>query len=361
MRTFGDINVTLANQPLATGATLARVDLGRGREGMFRAQLPELLTALATNARIESIRASTAIEGIDVAASRANDIAGKEGLRFRNRNEKEFAGYRDAIDYLMREADARPDGPESLSIPLILHLHRLLYQHAGGRGGYLKQEPNQIAERDDDGIRQIVFTPPPPEETEGLLTGLLDAYHQAQARRLAHPLVLIGGLVLDFLAIHPVLDGNGRLARLITTHELLAQGYGVVRYVSVEQLIFESTNSYYAALAESQRGWHEAGHDPWPWIGYLAEVLARAYDSFEQRVDGARPTAGMRKQERVRDYVLHHAPETFPVAAVRAALPGISDGTIELAFKKMADDGEIRSNGRGRGATWTRLAPRASA
>jgi Fic family protein len=39
-----------------------------------------------------------------------------------------------------------------------------------------------------------------------------------------HPLVLIGALIVDFLAIHPVADGNGRLARLITTHELLSQG-----------------------------------------------------------------------------------------------------------------------------------------
>jgi len=50
--------------------------------------------------------------------------------------------------------------------------------------------------------------------------------------------VLLGAFVLDFLAIHPVADGNGRLARLLTTHELLRNGYGVARYVSVEQRIY---------------------------------------------------------------------------------------------------------------------------
>ena len=62
--------------------------------------------------------------------------------------------------------------------------------------------------------------------------------------------------MVDFLAIHPVADGNGRLARLLTTHELLGQDYRVARYVSVEQRNYESKNSYYQALYESQRGWH---------------------------------------------------------------------------------------------------------
>jgi Fic family protein len=353
MRTFGDIDTALAGQPPRLGAVLARVDAGRGREGMYRAQVPELLMALATNARIESIRASTALEGINVDAARARSIA-DGGPKFRSRSEKEFAGYRDAIDYLIREPDVER---EPLSIPLILHLHRLLYQHVDGRGGYLKTEDNQIAVRDDQGVKTIVFSPPPWQETEGLLVGLLDAYHRAQAGRAAHPLVLIGALILDFLAIHPVLDGNGRLARLVTAHELVANGYGVARYISLEQLIYDSKNSYYGALAESQRDWHDATHDPWTWITYLAGVMASAYDLFEQRVEDERPTAGLTKQERVRHWVLHHAPQTFRIADVRLALPGISDPTIALATKGMADEGLIRSNGRGRGATWTRIAP----
>lgn len=109
--------------------------------------------------------------------------------------------------------------------------------------------------------------------------------------------MLLGAFVLDFLAIHPVADGNGRLARLLTTHELLRNGYGVARYVSVEQRIYESKNSYYETLRQSQLGWHDAGHDIWPWIEFLVSVLAQSYDAFEAKIAAARSTDGMSKQQ----------------------------------------------------------------
>ncbi len=45
----------------------------------------------------------------------------------------------------------------------------------------------------------------------------------------------IGSYVLDFLCIHPFLDGNGRMARLLTLLLLYQAGYQVGRYVSLER------------------------------------------------------------------------------------------------------------------------------
>lgn len=68
-------------------------------------------------------------------------------------------------------------------------------------------------------------------------------------------------------------------------------GYGVARYVSLEQRIFESKNTYYARLYESQQGWRTAENAIWPWVSYLASILSGAYDDFEQRVAAAGATA----------------------------------------------------------------------
>jgi Fic family protein len=348
MQSFIDVDKTFAGQPRELGPLLARIDTGKGREVLFEDQMPELLSQLAEDARIASITASNAIEGVIVEDDRAEQIA-EGSRRYRNRNEREFAGYRDATDELMRLETYEP-----LTVPFVLHLHRLLFAHSGGRGGHLKSDQNLIVSY-GEGERRVVFEPTPPEQTEFQLGELLVRYEMNKRAQAAHPLILIGGLVVDFLAIHPVADGNGRLARLLTTHELLAQGYRVGRYISVEQRVYESKNAYYAALYESQRDWHQGEHDVWLWITYLTRILASAYDDFEQRVAAVRSQTGS-KQERVRDHILHHAPQTFRRRDIERAFPGISDATIRLVLAELRDAGKIASEGVGRGARWRRLA-----
>ena len=344
MRSFIDLDRTFAGQPRELGAILARIDTGRGREQLFLDQVPQALRQLSENARIASITASNAIEGVIVDSDRAIKIA--EGApRFRDRNEKEFAGYRDAIDGLMRL-----DRHEQLSVPLFLHLHRQLFQHAEDRGGYLKTDPNYIVSY-EGGHREIVFEPPPPSETEFLLRETFDRYNAATRDQVGHPLVLIGAVILDVLAIHPVADGNGRLARLITTYELLNHGYGVARYVSLEQRVYESKNTYYQRLYDSQQGWHTGEHTIWPWVSYLASILSVAYDDFEASVAEARDMVG-NKQERVRRYILEQAPPEFRRRDIERALPGVSVATIRLVLNELRDEGLISVDGGGPGARW---------
>ncbi|MCK4390545.1 MAG: Fic family protein [Desulfobacterales bacterium] len=57
--------------------------------------------------------------------------------------------------------------------------------------------------------------------------------------------------MLDFLCIHPFLDGNGRMARLLTLLLLYKAGYEVGRYISLEQMAERTKESYYDTLYES--------------------------------------------------------------------------------------------------------------
>jgi len=336
MRSFIDLDRTLGNQPLRLGVILSRADTGRGREATVRDQLRELLRSLAETTRIASITASSAIEGVEVAPQRIRRLVAtrREPERFRNRNEREFAGYRDAMDEITRATEQ-----EAFSVPYVLHLHRLLFGHTDARGGRLKTEQNLIVSY-EGGQRRTLFTPPSPKETEFLLPELFERYRLAVEARAAHPILLLGLLILDFLAIHPVADGNGRLARLLTVHGLLREGYEVARYVSIEQRMFDTRDGYYAALYASQRRWPEGEHDAWPWLGYLVEVIAYAYGSFEQRVVAQRASSGS-KQERVREYVLQHASPRFRLSDIRRALPGVSDATIRLMLARLKQEGHI--------------------
>jgi Fic family protein len=313
--------------------------------------MPGLLDTLAQYARVASVMTSSAIEGVVVADStRAEGIIRGRVQILRNRSEKELAGYRDALDHLLRE-DWRP-----LNTGLLLHLHRLLFAHTPSGGGSFKSQDNLVVDRAADGTSTVRFKPVPASDTGFHVHELIEHYRDAVVRREHHPVLLTGLFVLDLLVIHPFEDGNGRVARALTNALLSDAGYDVVRYVSLEQAIAESVDAYYQALLDSTHGWHDGQADPWPWLSYFVKVLAGTYADFAQRAAAGRSDGT--KQERVREYVLRHAPSVFRVSDIRAALPGISDPTIRMVLAGLREDGAVAAEGTGRSAAWHRTRSR---
>lgn len=327
---------------------LSSADVGRGLEELHVAQMPSLLGQLATRARVQSIKASSALEGVVVPdEQRADRIIGRGASQLRGRSEQELAGYRDAVDYIW-QADWRP-----VNTGLVLHLHRLLLGHTAVGGGAFKTEDNLVVDRTPQGD-EIRFHPVSARETPWSTEELIARYTAARVADEHHPLLLIGLAVLDLLVIHPFEDGNGRVARVLTSALLADAGYGVGRYVSLEQLIADAPDGYYDSLLASTHHWHEGEHDPWPWLTYFIGRIGVAYAIFGQRA-AADGTDGGGKRERVKRYVLEQAPTRFRIADVRTSLPGVSDGTIRNAFSDLRREGRIVSDGTGRGAVRTRL------
>jgi Fic family protein len=348
VRSFADLDALIGRVPAHVVTGLSAIDFGRGSEALYRDQMPGLLTELADRARVQSITASSAIEGVVVAdADRAERIINRRTSTLRNRCEQELAGYRDAQDYLFRP-DWRP-----LNAGLILHLHRLLFAHTAMPGGAFKTGDNLVVDRSPDGSTTVRFKPVPAANTPFAIDDLIGRYQEGVATGEHHPVLLTGLFILDLLVIHPFEDGNGRVARLLTSAMLSEHGYTVGRYVSLEQAVAESADAYYQALLESTHGRHEDTCDPWAWLSYFTNVIADAYTVFAERAAAAK-TPGT-KQQRVREHILRHAPATFRLADIRTAVPGVSDQTIRLVLEQLRNEGKVRADGTGRSATWTRM------
>ena len=328
VRSFADLDALIGLVPAQLVTRLSAIDFGRGSEALYRDQMPGLLTELADRARVQSITASSAIEGVIVAdADRAQRIINRRTTTLRNRSEQELAGYRDAQDYLFQQ-DWRP-----LNAGLILHLHRLLFAHTAMPGGAFKTEDNLVVDRSPDGSTTVRFKPVSAASTPFAIDDLIERYKNAVAVGEHHPVLLSGLFILDLLVIHPFEDGNGRVARLLTNAMLTGHGYTVGRYVSLEQAVSESADAYYQALLDSTHGWHESTGNPWPWLGYFTRVIAGAYAVFADRAAAAQ-TPGT-KQQRVREHIWRHAPVTFRLADIRTAVPGVSDQTIRLVLEQL--------------------------
>lgn len=100
-----------------------------------------------------------------------------------------------------------------LSVRLLCEAHRLLLDGTRGTGkqpGKLRRSQNWIG-----GTRpgNAVFVPPPAQQVPELLAALEQFIHQAPAE--LPPLVKIALIHVQFEIIHPFLDGNGRIGRLL--------------------------------------------------------------------------------------------------------------------------------------------------
>ncbi len=144
------------------------------------------------------------------------------------------------------------------------------------------------------------------------------------------PLLVLAAYVFDFLCIHPFLDGNGRLSRLLTLLLLYQAGYGVGRFISLERIIEDTRESYYDALARSSEGWHEGRHTLVPWWEYLlGVVLLTAYREFEGRV--GKIVGGRGAQSRLVMEAIERLTAPFRVRDIERLAPGVSRPTFLAA------------------------------
>ena len=325
-------------------ATLRALGESRGRQQLFVAQSPEVLSDLRQVAVIESTESSNRLEGVIVPHDRLKSLVVRNAAP-KSRSEQEIAGYRDALALIH---EAAPYMPFTESI--VRQLHSLLYRYMPHAGGEWKASNNDIVERHPDGHVRVRFRPVPAHLTPLAMADLTRFYGEAGARQLADPLVLIPLAVLDFLCIHPFADGNGRVARLLTLLLLYRSDYAVGRYVSLERIFEESKESYYATLEASSQGWHEGEHDAQPWLDYFWGALLHAYREFEARVGNIERGRGA-KGERVRAEVLARQ-RPFSISDIERACPGVSRDTVRLVLRALKAEGRIAPTGKGRAAKW---------
>ena len=328
-------------------STVRTIGEYRGKEDLFKKQTPQALETLRQAAMIQSTESSNRIEGIIAPRERIAALVAEKTTP-RNRSEQEIAGYRDVLNTIhasFTHMEPRPN--------LVLQLHRDLYRFLPAEGGRWKITDNQITETRPDGTRVVRFEPVPawatPSAIDELHAGLRDAWAAEEIDRL----IVIAAYVLDFLCIHPFLDGNGRMARLLSLLLLYRAGYEVGRYVSLERVIEESRETYYDSLFRSSQGWHEGSHDLRPWLEYLLGVVLAAYREFERRAGEVSAPRGAKTQlvlEAVR-----RLPREFRLRELEDHSPGVTRDMVRVVLNRLKQDGRIECEGRGRGAIWRKM------
>lgn len=176
---------------------------------------------------------------------------------------REVHNYVTALEYGLKRVETLP-----LSLRLLREIHFRLMQGVRGEQmtpGEFRQTPNWIGPVGST-LMTAPYVPPPPDEMN-LALGELEKYlHQPSE---LPPLARLGLIHYQFEAIHPFLDGNGRVGRLLISlllgiWELLPQPL-----LNLSAYLESHRAEYYGhLLAVSQRGaWEE-------WLGYFLRGVA---------------------------------------------------------------------------------------
>lgn len=313
----------------------------KGKQALYLEARPDVLDRLCTSAKIRSADASNRIEGISTSPKRLNELMAERSEPV-SRAEREIAGYRDALALIHESYEYMPITPN-----VILQLHAMLHRYSGHAfAGRWRDSDNAIVERNADGTEHVRFRPLSAVAVPGAMDELCASYASALEDEVIDPLILIARFVFDFVSIHPFTDGNGRMSRLLTLLLLYQNGYSVGKYVSIEEEINRTRDSYYEALAASSEGWGEGKSDYTPFVNYLLGVMVAVYADFESRVTGM--IGGTKtKAERVEEVLLSSLGKVTK-SDIALQCPDISVTTIERVLKKLLDDGKIEKVGKGR-------------
>lgn len=308
---------------------------------------PRLFKELTNIAKIQSVKASNAIEGIRTSDKRLLTIMNDMGEPL-SHDEKEIAGYRDALNLIHQD-------PNQFSFTLqdILGLHNTMLTPVGSPySGQLKQQDNLILEISSEGYRQVRFKPLSAKETPEAIRQLTFAYLEAITDPDIHPLLLIPCVILDFLSIHPFTDGNGRISRLLTLMLLYQHDYDIGRYISIEHKINETKTAYYNALKESSVEWESGKNNYKSFIVYTMQVLYQCYKDLEKRMALIKSDK-VKKSIRIKTTLLE---SLVPISKQELwqMMPDISVTTIEKVIGELLKEGQIIKYGKFKNAKYKR-------
>ena len=347
MRTFDYSAIKYQKWGLDIIELIAAIYKYSGKHELYIKQKPHELEKLVDIAKIQSTEASNAIEGIVTTNTRIKQLVAEKTAP-RNRDEQEIAGYRDVLNIIHESYDSIP-----ITKNYILQLHKILYSHMNNPlAGHIKTMQNYIGASYPDGHKEVIFTPLAPYESSEALEKICEEYSRVIGNLEVEPLIAIPIIIHDFLCIHPFNDGNGRMSRLLTTLLLYRSGFYVGKYISLEAKIAKDKDLYYAALAQSQHGWHRGTEDAVPFIKYLLGTVLSAYKDLEDRfyiVEEKLPAVDM-----VRKAIANRIGK-FTKQDIRELCPALSISSVEGSLRKLVKDGEIKREGSGKGTYYVRL------
>ncbi len=228
---------------------------------------------------IRTLHGTTKIEGNTLSDLEVEDLLGGTASGVSRREALEIFGSREAIAFV-DEVAAEHDVPVDEAV--IREIHRRVLDDIDPllTPGEYRRGENRVVAADGS----TVFTTPPSGDVPQLMREFGDWLRRGSDEL---PLEHVAPLAhLEFVAIHPFNDGNGRTARALARLLLARGGFGFGGLVSLDGQLDQERSTYFDAIAHATGRRYEPGYDATPFVEYFLGAAVRAADRVLARMRG---------------------------------------------------------------------------
>lgn len=207
---------------------------------------------------------------------------------------------------------------------------------------------------------EIAHRPPPAIEVPYLMTDLIDWLNNPESQDI-HPAIKSAISQYILVAIHPFIEGNGRVSRAFAMLPLYVQGYDIRRLFSMEEYFDRNAEDYYNSIQNT----HLLSSDIFKrdltnWVTYYTQALAIELSRVKEKVQslsrdiklkqklGGKQVHLTERQIKLVEYMQQFGGLRMPDA--QQLLPMVSDDTIWRDLKKLVDSGAVEKRGSTKGA-----------
>jgi Fic family protein len=312
---------------------------------------PQILGRLKQSVIIASSGSSTRIEG-----SQMNDeevarlLRGLKTTPPKGRDAEEVAGYADLLGRIF-------DNWKNFKISesYILQFHQILLNYSKKdqtHKGQYKKSDNIVVARDDRGEEKIIFRPTAPYLVKKEMDDVIFWTNLMMEDGGLHPILVMCNFIFEFLAIHPFIDGNGRLSRALTNLLLLQSGYSYIPYVSLEEIIEDKKIAYYLALRAAQKNHKTDNEDIGAWINFMLDALLAQAGKAKRLMQSEDPHKLLSENQK-RIYDLFNDNNELGVKELEALLDNqIPQATIKQSLARLVKLNLLERIGAGRGSRY---------
>jgi Fic family protein len=314
--------------------------------------LPYYEKEFQQNAIVRSVHYGTHIEGNELNLSQAEKVLNGQEVAARERDVQEVINYRRVMDYVGKSEIRDPKF--EIDEELIKEIHKLtVYKILEPEKCGIFRKTQVVVKNSLTG--EVSFKPPMsvavPFQIKDLVLFINSHFD-------IHSVLKSGTVHYELVRIHPFIDGNGRVARALSTLILFQEGYDIRRFFSLEEYFDSDAGAYYDALQSVSK----REGDLTAWLEYFSLGLSIELSKIKEKVEnisidaklkerlGGKPLLLSNRQLKIIEYIQKTG--FLQNQAFEQLFPMVSEDTILNELKALVKSGIIKKHGVTKGAKY---------